>query len=113
MLISSVDPDDNPAAAAATDSCANLPAVVAVVPLVRLAKVGSAMMLPPERIMSPSELALPKSRGMAMSRSAGDGRNEVMLLRAPIVCSIAPGEFAFTIAEAAGVRQVGQPFIPV
>ena len=91
MLISSVDPDAAAAPAAATDSCANLPAIVAVVPLVRLAIVGSAMTLPPERIMSPNSLALPKRRGKTMRRSAGDGKNEVMLVNAPEVWSMAAG----------------------
>lgn len=90
MLISSVAPAAA-AAAAATDSCTNLLDIVAVVPLVRLAIVGSAITLPPERIMSPSELALPKSRGKTIRRSAGDGRNEVMFVIAPEVCSMAAG----------------------
>jgi hypothetical protein len=49
--------------------------------LVRFA-VGSAITLPPERIMSPRELALDNRRGKTMSKSAGDGRNEVALVSA-------------------------------
>ena len=87
MLISSVDPEVA-AAAAATDSCTNFPAVVAVVPLVRLAIVGSAITLPPESIASPYELTLSKRRGKTMRRSAGEGRNEVMLVNAPAVAAM-------------------------
>ena len=50
--------------------------------LVRFA-VGSAMTLPCERIISPSELALDNKRGRTISKSAGDGRNEVALANAP------------------------------
>jgi hypothetical protein len=45
--------------------------------------VGSAMTLPPERIMSPRELALDNKRGRTISKSAGDGKNEVALVDAP------------------------------
>lgn len=68
------------AAAAATveyDDCTKA-AVGVIVLLVRLA-VGSAMTLPPERIMSPRELTLERIRGRAMSRSAGDDMYEVAL----------------------------------
>lgn len=87
MLISSVDPAEA-AAAAAADSCTNFPAAVAVVPLVRLAMVGSAITLPPESIASPYELTLSKRRGKTMRRSAGEGRNEVMLVNAPAVAAM-------------------------
>jgi hypothetical protein len=69
-------------AAATTDSCANFAAVVVMVLLVKFA-VGSAITLPPERMRSPSELALENRRGKAMNKSAGDGRNEVALANAP------------------------------
>jgi hypothetical protein len=57
-------------------------AVVVIVLLVKFA-VGSAITLPPERIMSPSELALESRRGKTMSKSAGDGRKDVALANAP------------------------------
>jgi hypothetical protein len=68
-------------AAAAMDSCTN-PELAVMVLLVRLA-VGAAITLPPERIRSPRELALENRRGKAMSKSAGDGKNEVALADAP------------------------------
>ena len=71
------------------DSCTNPEPVVVMVLFVILA-VGSAIALPPERIMSPRELALEKRRGNAMSKSAGDGKNEVAFADAPGV-SIAGG----------------------
>ena len=64
------------------DSCTNPEPVVVMVLFVMLA-VGSAITLPPERIMSPRELALEKRRGNAMSKSAGDGKKEVALADAP------------------------------
>jgi len=60
--------------------------------LVRFA-VGSAMTLPPERTISPREVALAKRRGKAISKSTGDGKNEVALVSAPGV-SIAGGRDA-------------------
>lgn len=78
MSLSGVDPA---AVAAEYDSCTKA-AVEVIVVLVRFA-VGSAMTLPPERIISPRELILENRRGKAMSKSAGDGRNEVALVNAP------------------------------
>jgi hypothetical protein len=68
-------------AAIATDSWTNL-AVVVIVLLVKFA-VGSAITLPPERIMSPRELTLENRRGRTLSKSAGDGRKDVALANAP------------------------------
>ena len=70
------------AAAAECDSCIKATVEVIVVLLVKFA-VGSAMILPPERTISPRELTRERRRGNAMSRSAGDGRNEVALVDAP------------------------------
>ena len=82
MVISSGDVASKASATAATDACTNCPLEVVMVLLETLAKVGSAMTLPPERIMSPSELALEKRRGNTIRRSAGEGRKEVTLERA-------------------------------
>lgn len=70
------------AAAAECDSCIKATVEVIVVLLVKFA-VGSAMMVPPERTTEPRELTRERRRGNAMSRSAGDGRNEVALVDAP------------------------------
>lgn len=72
------------AAAAVTecDSCIKATVEVMVVLLVKFV-VGCAITLPPERTISPRELTLERRRGNAMSRSAGDGRNEVALVDAP------------------------------
>jgi hypothetical protein len=91
-------------AAAAMDSCTNPELVVVMVLLVRLA-VGSAITLPPERIRSPRELALEKRRGRAMSKSAGDGKNEVALADAPGV-SIVGGCGYPRIGRQADIRSV-------
>jgi hypothetical protein len=72
------------AAVATTDSWTNRPLVIAAVALVRLEAVGSAIILPPERIFpktlsrcSAKTPALERRRGTASRRSAGDGRKEV------------------------------------
>lgn len=91
-------------AAAAIDSCMKVP-VVETVAFVTLDAVGSAMMLPPERILprtlskcSANEPALERRRGTASSKSAGDGRYEVALARDEVSMLI-------TGASAAGLRE--------
>jgi hypothetical protein len=64
--------------------------------------VGSAITLPPERIMSPRELALENRRGSAMSKSAADGKKDVALADAPGV-SIAGGCGYPRIRSTAGI----------
>ena len=99
-------------AAAATDSCTNFPAVVAAVAFVMFTAVGSAMMLPPERILpktvskcSPSEPAFERRRGTASSRSTGEGRKEVALARDDGGCSMAAGDLYGSRAELTGERR--------
>lgn len=85
-------------AAAEADSWMNLLNGVADVAFVRLATVGSAMILPPERSLpktlsmcSPSAPALDNRRGTAIRRSAGEGNNELTLVSADCCCSITSG----------------------
>jgi hypothetical protein len=76
------------AAAAAADSWTNFPDVVAKVLFVAFARVGWAMTLPGARTLSrrPSRCsaqldAREKKRGTAITRSAGNGRKELVLVR--------------------------------